>query len=161
MNKVYEVLDIKDGCYAIKDGDETKFYPRLKFRRNIAQTAHAVQGETIAENFGIFEFGSNPDWRWLYVALSRASSLKQAWFYDGEPLLKRKELGVVIREKLASYKEQDEAAGRSHREVHHGEVGDGALQDAELLLRRAGVYAPAAAGVGRGGRGGARAAVFC
>ena len=73
-----------------------------------------LQGETIAENFGIiFEFGSNPDWRWVYVALSRASSLKQAWFYDGEPLLKRKKLGVRIREKLASYKEQDEKAGRA------------------------------------------------
>jgi hypothetical protein len=115
MNKVYKVLDIKDGCYFIKenDADAGKLYPRIKFRRNISQTAHAVQGETIAENFGIFEFGSNPDWRWVYVALSRASSLKQAWFYDGEPLLKRKELGVRIREKLASYKEQDEKAGRA------------------------------------------------
>ena len=115
MNKVYKVLDIKDGCYSIKENDAeaSKLYPRIKFRRNIAQTAHAVQGETIGENFGIFEFGSNPDWRWLYVALSRASSLKQAWFYDGEPLLKRKELGVRIREKLASYKEQDEKAGRA------------------------------------------------
>ena len=115
MNKVYKVLDIKDGCYFIKenDADAGKLYPRIKFRRNIAQTAHAVQGETIGENFGIFEFGSNPDWRWVYVALSRASSLKQAWFYDGEPLLKRKELGVRIREKLASYKEQDERAGRA------------------------------------------------
>ena len=118
MNKVYKVLDIKDGCYSIKQNaeDEGKFYPRIKFRRNIAQTAHAVQGETIAENFGIFEFGSNPDWRWLYVALSRASSLKQAWFYDGKPLLKRRELGVVIREKLASYKEQDEKAKRSTKD---------------------------------------------
>lgn len=96
-----------------KHAEAGKLYPRIKFRRNISQTAHAVQGETIAENFGIFEFGSNPDWRWLYVALSRASSLKQAWFYDGEPLLKRKELGVRIREKLASYKEQDEKAGRA------------------------------------------------
>ena len=118
MNKVYEVLKIKDGCYFIKQNaeDEGTFYPRIKFRRNIAQTAHAVQGETIAENFGIFEFGSNPDWRWLYVALSRASSLKQAWFYDGKPLLKRRELGVVIREKLASYKEQDEKAKRSTKD---------------------------------------------
>lgn len=86
MNKVYKVLD---GCYFIKenDADAGKLYPRMKFRRNISQTAHAVQGETIAENFGIFD--------------------------DSEPLLKHKELGVHIREKLASYKEQDEKAGRA------------------------------------------------
>ena len=56
MNKVYKVLDIKDGCYSIKENDAEagKLYPRIKVRRNIAQTAHAVQGETIGENFGIF-----------------------------------------------------------------------------------------------------------
>jgi hypothetical protein len=107
MNKVYKVLSIKDGYYGIreddKEGTPIKLYPRLKFRRNIAQTAHAVQGRTIAQDFAIFEFGSNPDWRWVYIADSRASSLRQAWFYDGVPLFQRHELGGVIREKLASY----------------------------------------------------------
>jgi len=116
-NKVYKVLSIKDGYYGIREDDKpdtpVKLYPRLKFPRNIAQTAHAVQGETIAQDFAIFEFGSNPDWRWVYVSESRASSLRQAWFYDGVPLFKRRELGEVIREKLASYVEQDKAAGRS------------------------------------------------
>ena len=90
----------------------SSFYPVVQFRRDIAQTGHAVQDETIAQDFAIFEFGSNPDWHWTYVAVSRTSSLRQAWFYDGEPLLKRRELGEVIREKLAGYMEQDKKAGR-------------------------------------------------
>jgi hypothetical protein len=116
MNKVYKVLSIKNGYYGIREEDKrgtpVKLYPRLKFRRNIAQTAHAVQGETIAQDLAIYEFGSNPDWRWVYVSVSRASSLRQAWFYDGAPLFKRRELGGVIREKPASYVAQDKAAGR-------------------------------------------------
>ncbi len=80
MNKVYKALSIKDGYYGSREDDKpdtpVKLYPRLKFRRNIAQTAHAVQGETIARDFAIFEFGSNPDWRWVYVSASRASSLR-------------------------------------------------------------------------------------
>lgn len=113
MNKVYEVLEIDDGFYLIESDGKTNWHPRIKFRPNIAQTAHAVQGETIPKNFAIFEWGENLDWRWVYVALSRASSLKQAWFYDGEPLLNRRELGSIIRSKLRGYKAQDEKADRS------------------------------------------------
>jgi hypothetical protein len=112
-NKVYEVLDIRNNCYAIHEDNETKFYPRMKFRRNVAQTAHAVQGETIRQKFAIFDWGINPDWRWVYVALSRARYLKEAFFYDGEPLIERWELHDVIQKKLKDYKEQDEQAGRS------------------------------------------------
>jgi len=73
MNKVYKVVGMpvvpmKVGkstkhvpCYAIEEDGETKFYPLSRFRRDIAQTGHAVQGETIAQDFAIFEFGSNPD----------------------------------------------------------------------------------------------------
>jgi len=35
------------------------------------------------------------------------------------------ELGGVIREKLASYMEQDQTAGRATDKVRHGEVGHG------------------------------------
>jgi hypothetical protein len=112
-NKVYEVLDIQNNCYAIREDNETKFYPRIKFRRNIAQTAHAVQGETIKQNFAIFDWDINDDWRWVYVALSRARYLNEAWFYNGEPLVKRMELKNVIKKKLDSYRTQDEEAERS------------------------------------------------
>jgi hypothetical protein len=114
MNKVYEVLGIRNGLeYLIESDGKQNYYPRIKFRPNISQTAHAVQGETIPKNFAIFEWGDNLDWRWVYVALSRARSLKEAWFYDGEPLMNRRELGSIIRKKLQKYEEQDKKAGRS------------------------------------------------
>jgi hypothetical protein len=114
MNKVYKVLDIKNGLeYLIESDGDKQYYPRIKFRPNVAMTAHAVQGEKIAKNFAIFEWAENYDWRWVYVALSRAVSLKQAWFYDGVPLFNRRDLKDIIREKLSDYEEQDKKAGRS------------------------------------------------
>jgi hypothetical protein len=113
MNKVYKVLGIREGFYQIESDGERKFYPRLKFRPNIAMTAHSIQGEKIAKNFAIFEWAENYDWRWVYVALSRAVSLKQAWFYDGVPLFNRRDLDELIVDKLNGYRFQDIQAGRS------------------------------------------------
>ncbi len=64
----------------------------------------------------VFEAEQKPDWRCFYTAVSRASSLRQAWVYVGKPLLNVKEFGVLVERKVAGYKEQDRKVGRDFKE---------------------------------------------
>jgi hypothetical protein len=116
MNTTHVVKGINGAQFLVEEDGEDKWFPRNKFRRNIAWTTHAVQGETISRDFMVFQAQDNHDWRWFYTAVSRASSLRQAWVYIGTPLFVGKDFNVVVAEKIASYKEQDKKAGRDFDE---------------------------------------------
>jgi hypothetical protein len=119
-NKTYRVTEVVGDCYrldhetAAEDEDEDEdagLYPSIWFRRSVAWTAHSVQGETIVEDYGIFEANEHfADWRWFYTAFSRAEYLNKVWIYNGPSLFDFKFLAAKIQEKLrgciASDKEQ-------------------------------------------------------
>ncbi len=92
--------------------DEDKWIGKNNFVPSVAWTAHAVQGDKIDGDFMVFEAEDNPDWRWFYTAVSRATSLRKAWVYIGEPLFDVRKLNDVIAEKIEGYKAQDRTAGR-------------------------------------------------
>ena len=110
QNKSYEVTGIEGDRYLLKDFEGS--FPRIWFRRDLAWTAHSVQGETIEDEYVIFEANEHfADWRWFYTAFSRAEYLSKVWIYAGPSLFDFEFLNSKINEKIRSAKAFDRKEG--------------------------------------------------
>jgi hypothetical protein len=80
------------------------------FRRDVAWTAHSVQGETIVDDYCIFEIDEHfSTWRWFYTAFSRAEYLSKVWIYVGASLFDVEFLNRKIKSKLLGHTRTDKA----------------------------------------------------
>ena len=109
-NELYEVKELQGTNYLIHNKSTGKdvLLPSLYFRRDVSWTAHSVQGETIEDDYAIFEaFDYFADWKWFYTAFSRAKYLRNVWIYNGESFFDREFLNNKIKTKLKQCKEYD------------------------------------------------------
>jgi len=124
-NTIHEVLDISPTQYQVfvPDYDEARWLDKNKFRRTIAWTTHAVQGETIKDDFAIFEANANRDWRLFYTQFSRAEHLRTGfnadgtawgcpWVYAGENLFRIRDFKTRMETKMKANLLADAQAGR-------------------------------------------------
>jgi hypothetical protein len=115
-NEAYTVEGLDATRYLLRHdpGVEPVWLPRRFFRRTIAWTCNAVQGETIREPYVIFQAGDNWDWRWFYTAITRTDDLRKVFVYDGPPIVDPAWVRIKIRDKLASHRAYGTANGYTH-----------------------------------------------
>jgi len=109
-NELYEVKEIQGTNYLIHNKSTGKdvLLPSIYFRRDVSWTAHSVQGETIEDDYAIFEaFDHFADWKWFYTAFSRAKYLRNVWIYNGESFFDQEFLNNKIKQKLKQCKDYD------------------------------------------------------
>ena len=82
---------------------------------NYCRTCHSFQGSTIDEAITIFDhkfaFVSR---KWLYTAVTRATNLKQVYFYDYDKSAEKEtDMVQYFARKVENYRLQDKKANRS------------------------------------------------
>lgn len=105
MNKQY-VVQAVDNTRLMVEG---KWYARNKFRLPYSITCHSCQGDTIENEYMIFDvFSPHATNEWFYTAVTRCRSFKQVWI----ALTKFSHVSSNIAKKITKYKQQDISAGR-------------------------------------------------
>ena len=88
---------------------------KKNFVHNYCRTCHSFQGSTIDEAITIFDHKfAFVTRKWLYTAVTRATNLKQVYFYDyDESAEKETDMVQYFARKVENYRLQDKKANRS------------------------------------------------
>lgn len=121
VNFEYEILEVTSTDLLIKDVSNTETYKvpieviRSHFIFNYCSTCHSCQGTSIDENITIFDYKFlYASRKWLWTAITRATELKNVYFFNYE---EDKTQTALIRsyfeQKISGYRSQDKAANRT------------------------------------------------
>ena len=118
VNFEYDVKAISGNTVTLEEGSDkivlTMDHVRKHFIHSYCRTCHSFQGSSINDKITIF------DWnfffvnrKWLYTAVTRATELKNVWFFNG-PTEEFDEttLNRYLSKKVENYKKQDLEHGR-------------------------------------------------
>ena len=88
---------------------------KKNFVHYYCRTCHSLQGSTIEEAIPIFDHRfAYASRKWLYTAVTKATDLKQVYFYDyGESAENERDMIPYFTKKVDNYRQQDKKANRS------------------------------------------------
>ena len=121
VNFEFEILEATSTELMIKDVSNTETYRvpldtiKSHFIFNYCSTCHSCQGTSIDENITIFDYKFlYASRKWLWTAITRATELKNVYFFNYE---EDKTQTALIRtyfeQKVSGYRSQDKAANRT------------------------------------------------
>lgn len=122
VNFTYQIDDIIGNDITINDDNETcvtldKDLIKKHFIHAYCRTCHSFQGSSIADKITIFDWKYKfVNRKWIYTAVTRATELKNVYFYDGtlgkDDIDEDIKLKKYLEMKVANYISQDLQHGR-------------------------------------------------
>jgi hypothetical protein len=121
VNFEYEILKVKENELVFKDVSNTETYTvpletiRTHFIFNYCSTCHSCQGSSIDEEITIFDYKFvHASRKWLWTAITRATELKNVYFFKYEEVSHEQAMmKSYFEKKILGYNTQDKAANRN------------------------------------------------